>query len=149
MPHTLERDEILQLIAGLRHCSQIVIGQWAEDLGMDEETAVRLMAPFGGGAFEGEVCGAVAGALAVIGAKYGHYEFGDAEQNQIMIGKATEFKQKFKERNGSIVCRNLLGDFDFSKPGEVERAQQSGVLLEKCPDFIGSALEILEEVMED
>ena len=60
MPHTLERDEILQLIAGLRHCSQIVIGQWAEDLGMDEETAVRLMAPFGGGAFEGEVCGAVA-----------------------------------------------------------------------------------------
>ena len=114
MGNTLERNEIISLVTGLRHCSQVVIGQWAEDLDLDEETAVRMLAPFGGGAFDGEMCGAVSGALAAIGARYGHYEFGDEEGNARMIAKTTEFKQRFKEANGSLVCRELLKKYDFS-----------------------------------
>ncbi len=145
----LERSEIIRLVSGLRHCSQVVAGQWAEELDLDEETVIRMMAPFGGGAFDGEMCGAVAGALAVIGAKYGHYELGDAEGNMKMIAKVTEFKQKFKERNGTLVCRQLLGDYDFSKEGDLDKAMESGIFFEKCPGFIGSALEILEEIMDE
>lgn len=149
MSNTLERSEIIRLVSGLRHCSQVVIGQWAEDLDLDEETAIRMMAPFGGGAFDGEMCGAVSGALAVIGARYGHYELGDAEGNQRMIDKVTEFKKMFKDRHGTLVCRELLGEFDLSKKGDLERAFESGIFFEKCPGFIGSALEILEEIMDE
>jgi len=149
MDHTLDRDEIIRLVSGYRHCSQVVIGQWAEDLDLDEETAIRMLAPFGGGAFEGEMCGAVSGALAVIGARYGHYELGDMEGNMRMIAKVQEFKKAFLERNGTLVCRKLLGEYDFSREGDMEKAMESGILFEKCPNFIASALEILEEIMED
>lgn len=149
MSNTLDRNEIIRLVSGFRHCSQVVIGQWAEDLGLDEETAIRMMATFGGGAFDGEMCGAVSGALAVIGARYGHYELGDSEGNMRMIAKVQEFKDKFKERNGTLVCRQLLGDYDLSKEGELDRAFESGIFFEKCPVFIESSLEILDEIMED
>ena len=143
----LDRAEILRQVSGSRHCSQVVMGAWAEELDLDEETVIRMMAPFGGGAFDGEMCGAVSGALAVIGARYGHYELGDVEGNMRMIAKVTEFKQKFKERNGTLVCRQLLGDYDLSKEGDLQRAVESGVFFEKCPNFIASALEILDEIM--
>ena len=149
MGNALERSEIIRQASGFRHCSQVVIGAWAEELDLDEETAIRVMAPFGGGAFDGEMCGAVSGALAVIGARYGHCELGDMEGNMRMIAKVTEFKQKFKERNGTLVCRELLKDFDLSKEGDLERAMESGVFFEKCPGFIGSALEILDEIMDE
>ena len=149
MGNALERSEILRQVMGFRHCSQVVIGAWAEDLDLDEETAIRMMAPFGGGAFDGEMCGAVSGALAVIGARYGHYELGDAEGNARMIAKLTEFKQAFKERNGTLVCRELLGDYDLSKEGDLQRAVESGIFFEKCPDFIASSLEILDEIMDE
>ena len=148
MANTLSKAEIIRLISNLRHCSQIVAGQWAEDVDLDEETFVRMMAPFGGGCNEGEVCGAVVGALAVIGARYGHYEFGDAEGNARMIAKITEFKKKFKERHGSIVCRDLLEKYDFSREGDAQKAVESGIFFEKCTNYIGSALEILEEIMD-
>ncbi|MBQ6470295.1 MAG: C_GCAxxG_C_C family protein [Lachnospiraceae bacterium] len=148
MSRTLSRDEIISLFAGHRHCSQVVMGQWAEELDLDEETAVRMMAPFGGGAFDGEMCGAVSGALAVIGARYGHYELGDAEGNQRMIAKVKEFKDAFKERFGTLVCRELLGEYDFSKEGDMQRAAESGIFMEKCTGFVGAALEILEEIMD-
>lgn len=149
MGNTLERNEIISLVTGLRHCSQVVIGQWAEDLDLDEETAVRMLAPFGGGAFDGEMCGAVSGALAAIGTRYGHYEFGDEEGNARMIAKTTEFKQRFKEANGSLVCRELLKKYDFSREGDLEKAKASGIFIEKCPYFIKSALDILDEIMDE
>ncbi len=148
MSNVPDRDQIISMISDLRHCSQIVIGQWAEELDLDEETVIRMMAPFGGGAFDGEMCGAVSGALAAIGARYGHYEPGDAEGNNEMIAKVKEFKYAFKERHGTLVCRELLGGFDLSKEGELERASESGIFYDKCPDIIRSALEILEEIME-
>ena len=149
MDNTLTKSEIIRLFAGHRHCSQVVIGQWAEELDLDEETAIRMMAPFGGGAFEGEMCGAVSGALAVIGTRFGHYELGDQEGNLRMIAKVKEFKERFKERSGSLVCRELLGEYDFSKEGDMERAAASGIFMEKCTNYVGSALEILEEIMEE
>lgn len=48
-------------------CSQAIFAAFAEELGLDEETAYRLMEGFGGG-FGGkqEVCGAFSAAVAVI-----------------------------------------------------------------------------------
>ena len=66
-----------------------------------------------------------------------------------MIAKVKEFKDAFKERNGTLVCRQLLGEYDLSKEGDLEKAMASGIFFEKCPNFIGSALEILEEIMDE
>lgn len=142
----MDRNEILELFAGKIHCSQIVVGQWADELGLDRETVLRMAGPFGGGCFHGDVCGCVAGALMVIGAEYGHFEWGDEEGNTRMIEKIAEFKARFADNCGSLVCRELTG-FDFSVPGAFDQAREAGVFVSHCPNYVNAALEILDDIM--
>ena len=142
----MDRNEILELFAGKIQCSQIVVGQWVDELGLDKETVLRMAGPFGGGCFHGEVCGCVAGALMVIGAEYGHFEWGDEEGNARMIEKIAGFKERFVESCGSLVCRELTG-FDFSVPGAFDQAKEAGVFVSRCPNYVNAALEILDDIM--
>lgn len=146
MNTTMEKNEIIKCFTGCIHCSQIVVGQWAEKLGLDVETSIRMAGPFGGGCFEGNVCGCVAGALMVIGAEHGHCEMGDEEGNAQMIAQIGQFKESFKEEFGFLLCKELIG-YDFSIPGEFEKAQASGVLFEKCPNYVNGALKILDDML--
>ena len=148
MGSTMDKGEIKRLFTGHIHCSQIVAGQWAEYLDMDPETVRRMAAPFGGGCFDGQICGCVAGALLVIGAEYGHCEPGDTEGNERLISKTKAFTDRFKERFGTLLCKVLVG-YDFSVPGQREEAAGSGVFLVKCPEYVNGALEILDEIMTD
>jgi len=146
MSTTLDREEIVRRFQGCIHCSQVVIEQWADELDLDMETAMRMAAPLGGGCFKGDVCGCVTGALLAIGARYGHCEIGDTDGNARMVAKTNEFCRKFAERTGSTICRELTG-YDFSKPGQMEEAALSGTLIKKCPEYVNTALEILDEIM--
>lgn len=150
MSEILSLEEIGELNRGGRHCSQVVAGQWAGRLGLDEEMVIRMMAPFGGGAFHGELCGAVSGALAVIGTLYGAYELGDTEQDDILRAKAREFEARFEERFGSIVCRELLKDYDldYAREGDRERGKETTAPTEVCHVCMRGALEILEEMID-
>ncbi len=143
---TLRKDEIVRQFKGFIHCSQVVLTQWAEELGYNKDEASRMAAPFGGGMFRGDTCGAVAGAMIAIGMRYGHSELGDEEGNAAMIAKVTEFLTKFREKHGSNLCRELCG-YDFSQEGQFDAALASGVLFEKCPEYVASALKILDEIM--
>ena len=49
------------------HCSQSVLAAFAEECGITEEHALKLGSCFGSGMRKGEVCGAVTGALMVLG----------------------------------------------------------------------------------
>lgn len=146
MATTLSKNEILKKFQGHIHCSQIVLGQWAEELGYDREECMRMAAPFGGGCFRGDTCGAVAAAMVAIGMRYGHCEDGDEAGDMVMKEKVAEFQAKFKEKQESLICRELTG-YDFSKEGEFEKAVESGVVFQKCPELVNCALEILDEIM--
>ena len=63
-------------------CSQCVFARFAQELGMDEELALRLTASFGGGSFFGGTCGAVIGAHLALAMKHGWSE--DPAREQIM-----------------------------------------------------------------
>lgn len=145
---TMEKNEIVKLFQGHIHCSQVVFSAWADALGLDEEEARRMSAPFGGGAFRGEMCGCVAGALLVLGFMYGHAEEGDEDTDAMQQEKVKAFCDAFIERFGSVVCRELV-PFDFSKEGALEEAFASGILFERCPNFVNGALEILDEIIDD
>ena len=51
-----------------------------KELGYDKDEASRMAAPFGGGMFRGDTCGAVVAAMIAIGMRYGHSELGDEEE---------------------------------------------------------------------
>jgi len=146
MKTTMDKQRIIEQFQGCIHCSQIVLSQWAEELGYDRDEAARMAAPFGGGLFNGDTCGAVSGAMIAIGMRYGHCEPGDAAGNEAMIAKVKEFLDKFNEKHGSHICRKLLG-YDIGVPGEFDKALETGTVFDRCPNYVNSALEILDEIM--
>ena len=91
------------------NCSQGVFTSFATELGIDEKLALKLGTNFGGGARKGEMCGAVSGALMVLGLKYGHCESSDLKTKSRAYTLAEDYMNRFIEANGSVVCRDLLG----------------------------------------
>ncbi|MBR3987767.1 MAG: C_GCAxxG_C_C family protein [Clostridia bacterium] len=141
-------EKALDLFANNFNCSQAVLTAFASDFGIDEELALKLGTSFGGGARNGEICGAVSGALLVLGLKYGHYIASDNEQKSRSYAIAVDYTNRFKEANGSIVCRNLLG-YDLTIPEEAACIKEKCLFAEVCPKMIKSAVDILEDVLGD
>jgi len=128
-------------------CSQVVLENVAENLDLDKKTALKITSAFGGGMCKGDTCGCVTGALMAIGLKYGHFEPGDEISKNEMLAKKAEFEKEFSERNGSCICREIL-KYDLSKPEEMEKILEEGLLTTLCPKLVVSACDILEEIME-
>lgn len=128
-------------------CSQVVLSYLCEELGLDTETALKISSAFGGGMWHGEVCGCVTGALMALGLKYGHCSPGDQTSKDIISTKTKEFESKFKEKNKSIVCREILG-YDIGNPEEFQQILQKGLLQEICPKLAVSACQILNEMLQ-
>ncbi|MBQ8930971.1 MAG: C_GCAxxG_C_C family protein [Ruminiclostridium sp.] len=141
-------EKALTLFAKGFNCSQAVLTVFADDFGIEKELALKLGTQFGGGARNGEMCGAVSGALLVLGLKYGHYEQGNTEQKSKAYSIASEYTRRFKEKNGSIVCRELLG-YDLTKPEDSERIKEKNLFGTVCPAMIKSAVEVLEGILAD
>ncbi len=128
------------------NCAQSVLAPFAEELGISEELALKIASSFGGGARCGELCGAVSGALMALGLKQGHYHTGDMEEKAKAGARAMEFNGRFCERNGSIVCKELLG-YDLSVPEQLETLKEQGLFQTVCPKLVCDATEILEEMI--
>ena len=129
------------------NCSQSVVSAYAEQFGLDHDTVLRIAGGFGGGmGRRGEVCGALTGAFMVLGLKYGSVESGNTEAKQHTYELVYEAAERFRARNGCIHCNELLG-IDIHNPEERARATEQELFSLKCPDFVRSAAEILEELL--
>lgn len=142
----MERERIKELFMQGIDCSQVVAGEFANELQIEKEELRKVSACFGGGMQCGETCGAVTGALMVIGLKYGHSKENDQEQKARMMEKTMEFKKMFLEQYDSCMCRELLGH-DISKPGEMDKILEKGLLFEFCPKVVEDVIDILERVL--
>ena len=94
------------------------------------------------------MCGAVSGALMVLGLLYGHSESDDPDTKAKAYAMAEEYMNRFIKKNGSVVCRELLG-YDLSKPEEKAVILEKNLFRTVCPDLIRSAVEILDEFLEE
>ena len=140
-------EKALDLFSNNFNCSQAVLTAFASDFGLDEKLALMLGTQFGGGARNGEMCGAVSGALMVLGLKYGHYESDNTKQKSRAYAIASEYTKRFKELNGSIVCRDLLG-YDLTKPDDMACIKEKNLFGDICPKMIRSAVELLESIID-
>jgi len=57
-----------------------------------------------------------------------------------------DFAGRFRSRNGSLLCRELLG-CDLTTAEGMEEAKRKGLFTERCPRFVRAAVEILEEIL--
>jgi C_GCAxxG_C_C family probable redox protein len=128
-------------------CSQSILMTFASHFDLQPDTAAKLGAPFGGGvARRGETCGAVNGAFMVLGLKYGHISAEDQESKEASYRGVQEFIAQFQERNGSIICNELL-DCDISTPEGLQSAYDAQLFNTRCLKFVGDAAEILNQIM--
>jgi C_GCAxxG_C_C family probable redox protein len=128
------------------NCAQSVFAACGPAAGMNESTCLRLAAPFGGGFGRlGEVCGAVSGAMLVLGLRHGAEVTGDSDGKARHYERVREFARRFQARHGSLTCRGLLG-CDISTPEGRDQARQRGVYLTQCPLYVQAAVEILDEL---
>ena len=129
------------------NCSQAVFSVFGPDFGVDPETAYRVACAFGGGlAGSGETCGAVTGALMVLGLKYGMTDFRSQKAKEETYEYAKRFLREFTSRRGSTRCRDLLGR-DIGTPEARAQAKLEGLFETLCPGFVGDAARIVETLV--
>jgi C_GCAxxG_C_C family probable redox protein len=128
-------------------CSQAVAAAFAADYGLDQEAALRLSQPFGGGiARRADWCGAVTGAFLVIGLKHGRVRPEDTAARDKTYALVQELVARFEARHGQVKCRDLLG-CDLGTPEGRKRIEALKLHQTKCEDFVRDAAALLEELL--
>lgn len=140
------KEKAIELFMGGANCAQAVLVAFADLCGIDEKTAYRLSAPFGGGlGRQREVCGAVSGMCMVLGFLYGYDDLTDTPAKAAHYRLVQELCAAFQKRFGSIVCRELLGAKTATTHPEPDARTAEYYRTRPCARQVGVAAEILED----
>lgn len=133
------------------NCSQAVLLAFCEDFGLEKETALKISEPFGGGMGRmREVCGTVTGMFMVLGLAMGNGNSKDNTTKKNVYKSVQELAAKFKEDNGSIICRELLGFQKNNKESYVPSERTNEYYKKRpCPELCKYAADILEEYLKE
>ncbi|MFW9993373.1 MAG: C-GCAxxG-C-C family protein [Candidatus Odinarchaeota archaeon] len=128
------------------NCSQAIFSTYGSKLGLDEEQGLKIAELFGAGmAYTGNICGAVTGAFMVLGLKNGRIKADDKETKEKALNLANVFINRFKAKNGTILCKELTG-YDINTEEKLQIARKKKAF-ENCPGFVRDAAEILENLL--
>jgi C_GCAxxG_C_C family probable redox protein len=121
------------------NCAQAVTASFKDVIGIDEKTALMLSSSFGAGFGKlREVCGAFSGMAIVAGLLYGDYGTDDAGK-QAHYALIQKLADRFKQRHGSIICRDLLAAAEASDHPEIK----------PCGELVRDAVTLMCELIEE
>lgn len=130
------------------NCAQSVLLAFSDELCLDPETLKMISSPFGGGMGRmREVCGAVSGMLMVTGLKCGYSDPQATDEKAKLYSLVQKLAGEFKEKNGSIICRELLGVPDSSPSPEKRTAEY--YKKRPCVELVGDAAGIIENYLQN
>ena len=127
------------------NCSQTVLCYFSEELGLDEETALKISCPFEMGMYESGQCGALTAGYMVLGLKYGSTDF---DRRIERAKKTLAFKNEFKDKMGSTNCNELLG-MKVMEDNNIEKAAEEGLLESVCGKAIQTSIVALEKLLSN
>lgn len=117
------------------NCSQSVFLAFSDKYGISDEIALRISSSFGGGMGRmREVCGTFSAMLMVAGLETGSVIGRDSAQKLENYQMVRELAADFKEKNGTIICRELLG-IDKGKPATKGAADESAKPEERTEEY--------------
>ena len=128
------------------NCAQAVMGAFADDMDMDFRQAMLLSSSFGGGLGRmREVCGAVSGMAMVAGLDKGYSDPKATAEKAAHYDRVQQLANKFKEENGSIICRELLGLSKSGPDSPVPEPRTEAYYRKRpCQLLVGQCAAILE-----
>ena len=133
------------------NCAQAVFCAFSDVTGYDTDTSARMASSFGGGLGRlRETCGAVSAAALVLGIAKGYDDPCDQEAKKQHYALVREFVEKFREKNESIICRELLAlaGLDPESGGEPEQRSEEYYHKRPCPHLVYDAASILDEILQ-
>ena len=133
------------------NCSQAVALAFADEIGMESDTVARLTGGFGGGMGRmREVCGTVSGTAFVMSVLYGYSDPKDNATKTKLYEQIQQVAGEFKDENGSVVCRELLGlaknGFDSPQP---EKRTEKYYKKRPCGELVKMSADILERFIAE
>ena len=127
------------------NCAQSVFIAYAEDFGLTKDQALSLAVGFGAGMGRAqEVCGAVSGAIMVLGLR-SQFKQGDGRDKiNTVYAQVRRFIEEFTKQKGTIKCRDLLPGCDLSTE-EGQKYFKENNLRDQCKGFVRLACDILDK----
>ena len=130
------------------NCAQSVALAYADITPLDEQMVATITASFGGGLGRlREVCGAVSGMAFVASFISPCPTSTDAVAKKQNYALVQEFAEKFRQQNGNIVCRSLLG-LDHPKDDPTPSARTAEYYKKRpCAEYVYDAALIVGEYL--
>ena len=145
MDHGIKAAELF--LSGY-NCAQSVAVAFCDVTGLTEKQAAKMSSAFGGGMGRmREVCGAVSGMLMVLSFLYGYDTPGDDAGKKVLYTRVQELAGKFREENGSIICREILKN----PPSDPNPTPRTADFYAKrpCAKMVMTAARLLDKFIEE
>lgn len=131
------------------NCAQSTMASFADEAGLDMETALNLMAGFGGGVGGlREMCGAVTGMVAVLSLANGTYDPNDNEAKTELYANIRAAIEEFREKFGTTCCKELLLKAGCLPKPDPSVRNAEYYAKRPCAHFVSGAAEIAARRMK-
>lgn len=135
--------------SGNYNCSQSTMKAVLIGMDMDFEQVMPLAAGLGAGvAHQGNVCGAVTGAILALGIVQGKLHIDPLIQKEAAYTSGEEFVRRFKKRHNTIICDQLTG-ITMTNITARKEANENRIFEKKCPSFVSDAVRIALEIVNE
>lgn len=146
MPAASRREQAVEAFAGGCNCAQAVFATYADLFGIDRQTAMNLTNAMGGGISRlREVCGAASAVALLCGLAEGDVDPGDLKAREKAYQRTRDLLAEFEAKNGSIVCRELLGMLGREQSAAPSERTAEYYKKRPCARFVDCAAQIVEE----
>jgi C_GCAxxG_C_C family probable redox protein len=136
------------LATGSTNCAQATLTSFCEELGLENNLALKIAQGFGGGMHHsGGLCGAVTGAYMILGLAQKVSSDKPREKLDATYALMTDFNRRFKQLHGSLNCTELIG-YDLSVPEKAAEARQNKVFGTVCAGLVRDSAKILEDLLQ-
>ena len=139
------------------NCCQAVVLAYNDLFDMDDKTAAAISSGFGGGMGRmREVCGSVSGMVVLAGLLSPSDNPSDKEGRTRNYALVQDVAGEFRNINGSIICRELLGlaPMGSSSPSQAESPEPSDRTADyykkrPCEELVGISARIIGQKLLD
>ena len=141
-------EQAEQLFKEGYNCSQSLALAFCEEIGIEKSKLLRIVSSFGGGMGRmREVCGAVSSMALLAGLKQGNIDPSNEEGKESIYLLTRQLAQRFKEKHGTIICRELLGIKDMEESARPSARTKEYYASRPCSRLVATAGEIIEEML--
>ena len=139
-------DRAKELFLSGYNCTQSVLLSFADDLKFSRELAQKMAAGFGGGMGKTqETCGAVTGAIMVLGMVKGEEVNNNEELKASAYGAVQELTREFVAAYKTTKCRDLIG-CDLNTPEGAAKFKEEKIMETRCAECVEKAVQIVEKL---